>query len=172
MKLITAIIRAEKLNEVIEALMDHRVHGLTVTEVRGFGRQFGQPAPGIDPDLGLPRSVALLPKVRLELVVLDDDADALAEVVAKHARTGMIGDGKIWVSDVGSVLRVRTGDRDLAALTSAQLRIRPPGRRYGALGSPGQHRPLGQRRQDRSDARGRADRQHGSDGARRSDRQD
>ena len=116
MKLITAIIRAEKLDEVIEALMDHRVHGLTVTEVRGFGRQFGQPAPGIDPDLGLPRSVTLLPKVRLDLVVPDDNADALAEVVAKHARTGAIGDGKIWVSDVGSVLRVRTGDRDLAAL--------------------------------------------------------
>jgi nitrogen regulatory protein P-II 1 len=116
MKLITAIIRAEKLNEVTEALMDHRVHGLTVTEVRGFGRQFGQPAPGIDPDLGLPRSVALLPKVRLDLVVPDGEADALAEVVAKQAWTGVIGDGKIWVSEVGSVLRVRTGDRDLAAL--------------------------------------------------------
>ena len=118
MKLITAIIRAEKLNEVIEALMNHRVHGLTVTEVRGFGRQFGQPAPGADIDLGLPRSVVLLPKVRLELVVPDDDADALAEVVAKHARTGMIGDGKLWMSDVGSVLRVRTGDRDIAAIGS------------------------------------------------------
>jgi nitrogen regulatory protein P-II 1 len=116
MKLITAIIRAEKLDEVIEALMNHRLHGLTVTEVRGFGRQFGQPAPGTDHDLGLPRSVALLPKVRLDLVVPDDDADALAEVVAKHARTGEIGDGKLWVSEVASVLRVRTGDRDLAAL--------------------------------------------------------
>ena len=116
MKLITAIIRAEKLNEVIEVLMKHRVHGLTVTEVRGFGRQFGQPAPAADFDLGLPQSVALLPKVRLDLVVPDDDADALAGVVADHARTGVIGDGKIWVSDVGSVLRVRTGDRDLAAL--------------------------------------------------------
>ena len=116
MKLITAIIRAERLDEVIEALMDHPVHGLTVTEVRGFGRQLGQPAPGADLDLGLPRSVALLPKVRLDLVVPDDNAEALAEVVAKHSRTGVIGDGKIWVSDVGSVLRVRTGDRDLAAL--------------------------------------------------------
>jgi nitrogen regulatory protein PII len=116
MKLITAIIRAEKLDEVIEALMDHRVHGLTVTEVRGFGRQFGQPVPGACLDLGLPQKPALLPKVRLDLVALDDSAEALAEVVAKHARTGMIGDGKIWVSDVGSVLRVRTGDRDLTAL--------------------------------------------------------
>jgi nitrogen regulatory protein PII len=116
MKLITAIIRAERLNEVIQALANHRVHGLTVTEVRGFGRQFGQPVPGTDHDLGLPRSVVLLPKVRLDLVVPDDAADALAEVVAKHARTGEIGDGKIWMSDVDSVLRVRTGDRDLAAL--------------------------------------------------------
>jgi nitrogen regulatory protein P-II 1 len=116
MKLITAIIRAEKLNEVIQVLTDHRVHGLTVTEVRGFGRQFGQLAPGADLHLGLPRSAVLLHKVRLDLVVPDDDADALAEVVAKHARTGVIGDGKIWMSDVDSVLRVRTGDRDLAAL--------------------------------------------------------
>jgi nitrogen regulatory protein P-II 1 len=60
--------------------------------------------------------VALLPKVRLDLVVPDDHAETLAEVVAKYARTGMIGDGKIWVSEVSSVLRVRTGDRDLAAL--------------------------------------------------------
>jgi len=118
MKLITAIIRAEKLDEVIEALMNHRGHGLTVTEVRGFGRQFGRPAPGADIDLGLPRSVVLLPKVRLDLVVPDDDAEALAEVVAKHARTGVIGDGKLWVSDVGSMLRVRTGDRDIAAIGS------------------------------------------------------
>ena len=117
MKLITAIIRAERLNDVIEALMDHEVHGLTVTEVRGFGRQLGQPAaPGADLDLGLPRSVALLPKVRVDLVVPDDNTDTLAEVMAKRARTGVIGDGKIWVSDVDSVLRVRTGDRDLAAL--------------------------------------------------------
>jgi nitrogen regulatory protein P-II 1 len=116
MKLITAIIRAEKLNEVVEALANHRVHGLTVTEVRGFGRQFGQPVPGTDHDLGLSRSVALLPKIRLDLVVPDDNAEALAEVLAKHARTGEIGDGKLWVSEVASVLRVRTGDRDLAAL--------------------------------------------------------
>ena len=118
MKLITAIIRAEKLDEVIEALMNHRVHGVTVTEVRGFGRQFGRPAPGADIDLGLPRSVVLLTKVRLDLVVPDNDAEALAEVVAKHARTGVIGDGKLWMSDVGSVLRVRTGDRDIAAIGS------------------------------------------------------
>ena len=117
MKLITAVIRAEKLDEVIEFLAGSHVHGLTVSEVRGFGRQFGQAAAGADVDLGLPRArkAALLPKVRLDLVVPDDDADALTEALAKHARTGAIGDGKIWVSEVGSVLRVRTGDRDLAA---------------------------------------------------------
>ena len=116
MKLITAIVKPEKLDELVQVLIDEGIRGLTVTEVRGFGRQLGQPAPGADLDLGLPRSVALLPKVRLDLVVPDDDADALAGVVAKHAKTGMIGDGKIWVSDVGSVLRVRTGERDRAAV--------------------------------------------------------
>ena len=116
MKLITAIIRAERLNEVIDVLMDHRVHGLTVSEVRGFGRQFGQPAPGADIDLGLHRKAALLHKVRLDLVIPGDDTDTLVEAIAKHARTETIGDGKIWVSDVDSVLRVRTGERDRAAV--------------------------------------------------------
>lgn len=118
MKLITAILRPEKLDELVQTLVDHRVHGLTVTEVRGFGRQFGEPAPGAGIDLGLSRArkAALLPKVRLDLVVPDDDADSVTETLAKHARTDTIGDGKIWVTTVDSVLRVRTGDRDGAAL--------------------------------------------------------
>ncbi len=118
MKLITAIIRPEKLDELIGALIDSRVHGLTVSEVRGFGRQFGEPAHGADIDLGLPgaRKAALLPKIRLDLVVLDDDTDTLVEILAKHARTDTIGDGKIWVTTVDSVLRVRTGDQDQAAM--------------------------------------------------------
>ena len=118
MKLITAIIRPEKLDELIEALIDSRVHGLTVSEVRGFGRQFGEPAHGADIDLGLPgaRKAALLPKIRLDLVVLDDDADTLVKALATHARTETIGDGKIWVTTVDSVLRVRTGDQDQAAV--------------------------------------------------------
>ena len=116
MKLITAIIRAEKLNEVIAALMDHR--GARPDRDRGPGfRPPVRPArPRCRPRPRPAPERALLPKVRLDLVVPDDNADALAEVMAKHARTGMIGDGKIWVSDVDSVLRVRTGDRDLAAL--------------------------------------------------------
>jgi nitrogen regulatory protein P-II 1 len=118
MKLITAIIRPEKLEELIEALTDSRVRGLTVSEVRGFGCQFGEPAPGAALDLGLSgaRKAALLPKIRLDLVVQDGDADRLVETLAKRARTDTIGDGKIWVSTVDSVLRVRTGDRDRAAL--------------------------------------------------------
>ena len=118
MKLITAIIRPEKLDELIEALIDSRVHGLTVSEVRGFGRQFGEPAHGADIDLGLPgaRKAALLPKIRLDLVVVDDDADTLVKALATHARTETIGDGKIWVTTVDSVLRVRTGEQDHAAV--------------------------------------------------------
>jgi len=118
MKLITAILRPEKLDELIEALVDSRVRGLTVSDVRGFGCQFGEPAPGTDLDLGLSRTrkAALLPKVRLDLVVFDDAADSLVEALAKHARTDTIGDGKIWVTTVDSVLRVRTGERDRAAL--------------------------------------------------------
>jgi nitrogen regulatory protein P-II 1 len=118
MKLVTAIIRPEKLDELIRVLIDSRVHGLTVSDTRGFGRQFGEPAHGADIDLGLPgaRKGALLPKVRLDLVVPDEDAGTLVETLAKHARTDTIGDGKIWVTTVDSVLRVRTGDRDRAAI--------------------------------------------------------
>jgi nitrogen regulatory protein PII len=117
MKLITAIIRPEKLDELIGTLIDNRAHGLTVSEVRGFGRQLGQLAAGLT-DLGLPedRRAMLLPKIRVEIVALDDDAEALVEAIAKHARTETIGDGKIWVTTVDSILRVRTGDRDRAAV--------------------------------------------------------
>jgi len=117
MKLITAIVRSERLDELIDTLIDHRVHGLTMSEVRGFGRQFGHVIVG-QPDLGLPgdRKAALLPKIRLDIVALDDDAETLVEAIAKHARTQTIGDGKIWVTTVDSVLRVRTGDRDRAAI--------------------------------------------------------
>jgi nitrogen regulatory protein P-II 1 len=111
MKLITAIVRPEKLDELIVDLIDNRARGLTVTEVRGFGRQLGQLA-------GWPMlpGAALRPKIRLDVVALDDDAENLAEAIAKHARTETIGDGKIWVTPVDSVLRVRTGERDRAAV--------------------------------------------------------
>lgn len=111
MKLITAIIRPGKLDELVGVLAGHGAHGLTVSEVRGFGRQFGR--------FGADRAdlyPALLPKVRLDVVALDDDAEVLVEAIAKHARTDTIGDGKIWVTTVDSVLRVRTGERDRAAV--------------------------------------------------------
>ena len=111
MKLITAIVRPEKLDGLIGVLIDNGAQGLTVTEVRGFGRQLGHLAERP----ARPRA-ALLPKIRLDVVALDDDAEALAEAIAKHARTETIGDGKIWVTPVDSVLRVRTGDRDRAAV--------------------------------------------------------
>ena len=111
MKLITAIVRPDKLDELVGALVDNRAYGLTVTEVRGFGRQFGQLAAGA----GLSR-VTLLHKIRLDVVALDDDAETLVEAIAKHARTETIGDGKIWITPVDGAMRVRTGERDRAAI--------------------------------------------------------
>jgi nitrogen regulatory protein PII len=119
MKLITAIIRPDKLDELIGTLIDNKAHGMTVTEVRGFGRQFGQVAASkIYADVGLPegRKAALLTKLRIDLVVLDEDADTIVEAIAKHARTETIGDGKIWVSTVDSAMRIRTGERDRDAV--------------------------------------------------------
>jgi nitrogen regulatory protein PII len=109
MKLITAIIRPDKLDELIPALIGNGARGLTVTEVRGFGRQYGRLAGG-------PAGPALLPKVRLDVVVLDDDAETIVQAIVKQARTETIGDGKIWVTTVDSALRVRTGERDRAAV--------------------------------------------------------
>jgi nitrogen regulatory protein P-II 1 len=111
MKLITAIIRPDKLDELVSALIASRVPGLTVTEVRGFGRQYGRLAAG-----QVAAATGLLPKVRLDIVVLDDEAETIAEAIAKQAWTETIGDGKIWITPVDGVLRVRTGERDRAAV--------------------------------------------------------
>ena len=123
MKLVTAIVRSEKLDEIIDVVIDNGGRGLTVTTVRGFGQQFGERAHGAveadtDATLGLPlsRRAVLLSKVRLDILVLDEDAQAMADAIAKRARTGVIGDGKIWVSSVDSVLRVRTGEQDRDAV--------------------------------------------------------
>jgi nitrogen regulatory protein PII len=116
MKLVTAIVRPEKLDEIIDAVIDHQGRGLTVTTVRGFGQQFGELAgrtagPDVSPG-GPPlyRRPVLLTKTRLDILVPDQDAQAMVDAIAKHARAGGIGDGKIWVSDVDSVLRVRTAE--------------------------------------------------------------
>lgn len=120
MKLITAVVRPGKLDELIETLIGCGAHGLTVTEVRGFGRQLGHLAqPPGEPDRHGWRGAAqeaLLPKVRLEILALDEDAETLAGAIAKHARTDTIGDGKIWITPVDGVVRVRTGERDQAAV--------------------------------------------------------
>jgi nitrogen regulatory protein PII len=122
MKLVTAIVRPEKLDEIIDAVIDHKGRGLTVTTVRGFGQQFGElagrtAAPDATAD-GLPlyRRPVLLTKTRLDILVLDQHAQAMVDAIAKHARTGGIGDGKVWVCDVDSVLRVRTGEHDRDAV--------------------------------------------------------
>ena len=118
MKLITAIVRPEKLDELILALIDHGVQGLTVTDVRGFGQQYGRLAGAATRVSGRPgeHMAVLLAKVRLDLVTLDDDVETLVEAIAKHARTETIGDGKIWVTPVEGAMRVRTGERDRSAV--------------------------------------------------------
>lgn len=118
MKLITAIVRPEKLDELIRALIDQGVRGLTVTDVRGFGQQYGRLTGTATRGTGLAcgHHAMLLAKVRLDLVVLDAAAETVVEAIAKHARTETIGDGKIWVTPVDGALRVRTGERDRAAV--------------------------------------------------------
>lgn len=113
MKLLTAIIRPEKLDDAMAAVTDARVGGLTVTEVRGFGKQYGH----IDPaDRLAERRVLIVPKLRLDLVVRDEAAEPVARAIAKAVGVGEIGDGKIWVAPVDGVLRIRTGERDDDAL--------------------------------------------------------
>ena len=118
MKLITAIVRPEKLDELIPVLVGYGIRGLTVTDVRGFGQQYGRLAGAAMRGSGHQGEhvPVLLAKVRLDLVTLDDDAETIVEAIAKHARTETIGDGKIWVSTVDSAVRVRTGERDRAAV--------------------------------------------------------
>jgi nitrogen regulatory protein P-II 1 len=112
MKKIEAIIKPFKLDEVREALSDMGVSGLTVTEVKGFGRQKGH----TELYRGAEYVVDFLPKIKIEIVVADSDVDGAIEAVVKAARTGKIGDGKIFVSPVEQVVRIRTGETDEAAI--------------------------------------------------------
>ncbi|HEU5332791.1 MAG TPA: P-II family nitrogen regulator [Actinocrinis sp.] len=112
MKLITAIIKPYKLDEVKSALQAFGVHGLTVTEANGYGRQRGH----TEVYRGAEYTIDLVPKVKLDLVVEDHDVETLIDVIAKAAQTGKIGDGKVWVTPVESVVRVRTGERGADAL--------------------------------------------------------
>ncbi len=106
MKLVTAIIKPFKLEEVKVALENLGIQGLTVSEVSGFGRQRGH----TEVYRGAEYTVDLVPKVRVEVLV--HDAGKVVEAVVEAARTGKIGDGKVWVTEVDTVVRVRTGERD------------------------------------------------------------
>ena len=112
MKLITAIVKPEKLDDVMHAVTGAGARGLTVAEVRGFGQQYGHEA-AVHPD---DRRILVLPKLRIDVVVQDQAAGPVADAIAKSVNTDTIGDGKIWVCPVDSVLRVRTSERDLDAL--------------------------------------------------------
>jgi nitrogen regulatory protein P-II 1 len=112
MKLITAVIKPFKLDDVRAALEALGVHGMTVTEASGFGRQRGH----TEVYRGAEYVVDLVPKVRIEVVVDAADVDAAVAALTQAARTGKIGDGKVWVTPVETVIRVRTGERDVDAL--------------------------------------------------------
>jgi nitrogen regulatory protein P-II 1 len=112
MRLITAVIKPHKLEDVRAALESFSVAGMTVTEVSGYGRQKGH----TEVYRGDEYDVALVPKVRLEVVVDDAEAPDLVDVIVKSAQTGRIGDGKVWVTPLETVVRVRTGDRDTEAI--------------------------------------------------------
>lgn len=112
MKQVTAIIKPFKLDEVREALAEVGVSGLTVTEVKGFGRQKGH----TELYRGAEYVVDFLPKIRVEVVLPDDRVEAAIEAVAKAARTGKIGDGKVFVTPVEQALRIRTGESGEEAL--------------------------------------------------------
>lgn len=112
MKLITAIIKPFKLDDVREAISEVGVVGITVTEVKGFGRQRGH----TELYRGAEYIVDFLPKVKLEIAVADDLLDHALEAIIRAARTGKIGDGKIFISDLAEVVRIRTGETGAEAL--------------------------------------------------------
>ena len=112
MKLVTAVIKPHKWEDVREALETFGVTGMTVSEVSGYGRQKGH----TEVYRGAEYDIALVPKIRIEIVVDDDDAEDVVGIVVKTAQTGRIGDGKIWSVPVQDVARVRTGERGVDAL--------------------------------------------------------
>lgn len=113
MKLIIAIIKPSRLDAVLDAVTEAGASGLTVTEVRGYGRQRGK----TEVYRGAEYEVKLLPKVKLEIAVPSDIAQAVIEAIQATANTNKIGDGKIFVLDLESALRIRTGEQDAAAIT-------------------------------------------------------
>ncbi len=112
MKMIVAVIKPSRLDAVLDAVTEAGASGLTVTEVRGYGRQRGK----TEVYRGAEYEVKLLPKVKLEIAVPDDIVSAVMDAVAATASTGKIGDGKVFVLDLEQAMRIRTGDRDAAAI--------------------------------------------------------
>jgi nitrogen regulatory protein P-II 2 len=113
MKMITAIIKPSRLDAVLEAVTQAGASGLTVTEVRGYGRQKGK----TEVYRGAEYEVKLLPKVKLEIAVPSDILDTVIEAITASANTGKIGDGKIFVMDLDTAIRIRTGETDAAAIS-------------------------------------------------------
>jgi nitrogen regulatory protein PII len=111
-KLITAIVKPERLDDVTRAVTGTGARGMTVTDVRGFGQQYGHLA-AVHPDS---RPVLMQPKLRIDVAVEDQMAGLVVDAIAKSVNTGAIGDGKIWVCPLDSALRVRTGERDQDAV--------------------------------------------------------
>jgi nitrogen regulatory protein P-II 1 len=112
MRLVTAIIKPFKLDDVKTALKEAGVVGITVTEVKGFGRQGGH----TETYRGTEYQIDFVPKVKLEVVIDDIDMDRVVDVIVKSAGTGKIGDGKVWVSPVEAVVRIRTGEQGTDAI--------------------------------------------------------
>jgi nitrogen regulatory protein P-II 2 len=112
MKLVTAIIKPFKLEDVRDALIAVGVHGMTITEVKGYGRQKGH----TEIYRGAEYVVNFLPKIRIEIAVSDEDAERVVEAISTSAKTGQIGDGKIFVTPIDHALRIRTGETGANAL--------------------------------------------------------
>jgi nitrogen regulatory protein P-II 1 len=112
MQLVTAIVKPHMIDEVKDALKAVGVQGITVSEVKGFGRQGGH----TETYRGTEYTIEFVPKVRVEVVVDDADADAVVDAIAGAAQTGKIGDGKIWVTPVGRLVRIRTGEEGVDAV--------------------------------------------------------
>lgn len=112
MRLITAVVKPFKLDEVKAALLEAGASGMTTSEVRGFGRQRGH----TEVYRGAEYVIDLIPKIRIEILVDDDDADKIIDAIVASARTGKIGDGKVWSVAVGDVVRVRTEEHGTGAI--------------------------------------------------------
>jgi nitrogen regulatory protein P-II 1 len=112
MKKIEAVIKPFKLEDVKDALTEMGIHGMTVTDVKGYGRQQGH----TELYRGAEYVVDFLPKVKLEVIVSDEDCDKVLDTIVKTARTGKIGDGKIFVSNIEKTVRIRTGESDEEAI--------------------------------------------------------